>query len=199
MTWVQFRKYFYAPLLALVFAGALAIIWLVPTDQRPLVTGVVIVALLAPGFIARHLLRDLFASRALIAAGQYRAAFDAAQKFLQQLRRRPWVRHAIWAQYGMYTLSTEAMALNNGGAALLELRRFAEARAMLERARAVDPAYPIPLYNLAVIAKLEGDESESQRLISEAAARGFAGGQLDAIVQAVGEAHARLAAPRSNA
>ena len=199
MTWIHVRKHFYVPLLVLAFGGALAVILLAPAEQRLVVVAIMAALLLVPGFIARRLLRDLFASRALIARGEYAAALEAAQSFLQQQERRPWIRHAIWAQYGVYTLSTEAMALNNGGAALLELRRFEEARVMLEGARGADRDYPIPLYNLAVIARLEGDEAESQRLISEAAARGFAGGQFDAIVRAVGEAYARLAAPRSDA
>lgn len=199
MTWVLFRKHLYAPLLVIVFGAALTAVWLAPEERRLIVALIAIVALLAPGFIGRMLLRDLLASRALINAGAYEQALGAAQRFLSDLQRRPWIRHAIWTQYGVYTLSVEAMASNNGGAALLELKRFAEARVMLEHARQADPAYPIPIYNLAVIAKLEGDETESQLLISEAAARGFAGGQLDAIVQAVGEAYARLATPRSNA
>jgi hypothetical protein len=149
MTWVHFRKHFYVPLLVVVFGGALAVIWLAPAQQRLILALVVAAVLLTPGLVARLLLRDLFASRVLIARGEHLAALDAAQNFLQQLERRPWIRHAIWAQYGVYTLSAKAMALNNGGAALMELRRFAEARVMLERARAADLRYPIPLYNLA--------------------------------------------------
>jgi len=197
MTWVGFRKYLYTPLLLILFGGAAAVVLLAPERQRLFVVAAAIALLLLPGIIGRRLLGDLFASRALLNGGEHQKALEAAERFLDQLARSRWIRHAIWTQFGVYTLSVEAMASNNAGAALLELGRFAEARAMLDRARAADRAYPIPLYNLAVIAKLEGAEAESERLISEAAARGFAGGQLDAIVQAVGEAYARLAAPRS--
>ena len=199
MSWVHFRKHFYAPLLVVVFGGALAAIWVAPEERRLTVVLIASLALLAPGFLGRMVLSDLLASRAFINRREYEQGLVAAQRFLSDLRRRPWIRHAIWTQYGVYTLSVEAMASNNAGAALLELGRLVEARVMLERALTADPAYPIPLYNLAVIAKLQGEETQSQRLISEAAARGFAGGQLHAVVQAVGEAYARLATPRSNA
>lgn len=65
---------------------------------------------------------------------------------------------------------------------------------MLQRATDVDPAYPIPVVNLAIIAKLDGDEAGSLQLAEEAARRGFSGGRLDAVVQVVGGAYARVAA-----
>jgi Flp pilus assembly protein TadD len=109
------------------------------------------------------------------------------------LERRPWLRHAIWTQAGVYTLNVESMALNNAGAALLELRRFDEAQTTLERARTLDRFYPIPLFNLAIIAKIHDDEAASDRLLADAAALGFVNSDLDRLHAMVGESYARLA------
>jgi hypothetical protein len=192
MTWVAFRKALYFPSLALAVGGALFALSRYGFVALALAAAVLVV----PGLIGRWLLRDLLASRAHLVRGAHVQALEAAQRFLADCDRRPWIRHAIWAQYGTYTLSVEAMALNNTGAALMELQRFADAREMLTRAREADAAYPIPVFNLAVIATLEGDETESERMAGEAARLGFAGGRLDAVMQGVGEAYARLATPR---
>jgi tetratricopeptide (TPR) repeat protein len=196
MSWVAFRKRLYFPLLFIVFGGALALISMAPSGDRSSFVIVLCFVLIVPGVIGRWLLRDLLASRALMARGEFLSALAAAERFLAEQSRRPWIRHAIWTQYGVYTLSVEAMGLNNAGAALLELKRLADSRDMLERARAADPAYPIPAYNLAVVAKLEGDEAESSRLAQEAANLGYAHGDLDTILRGIGEAYARLATPR---
>ena len=192
MTWVAFRKALYFPLLALAVGGALFAL----SRYGFAALAPVALVLVVPGLISRLLLRDLLASRAHLVRGAHGQALEAAQRFLADYGKRPWIRHAIWTQYGTYTLSVEAMALNNAGAALMELQRCAEAREMLMRARDADAAYPIPVFNLAVIATLQGDEAEGERMAGEAARLGFAGARLDAVMQGVGEAYARLATPR---
>lgn len=198
MTWVRFRRWLYFPLLAIFFGGAflLAAYLYRPTPGGVAAVGALIAALLIPGIVGRLLLGDLLASRAHHARAHYMEALGAARRFLDELKRRPWIRHAIWTQFGVYTLSVEAMALNNAGAALLEMLRFDEARGQFLRARDIDPNYPIPVFNLAVIAKLIGDPQESESLAREAARLGFAHGDLDAILNGIGQTYARLATRR---
>ena len=94
---------------------------------------------------------------------------------------------------GVAVSRTEA---SNAGAALLEMLRFDEARGQFLRARDIDPNYPIPVFNLAVIAKLLGDAQGSENLAGEAARLGFAHGDLDAILNGIGQTYARLATRR---
>lgn len=196
MTWVGFRKHVYIPFLVLLCGGALAaVMWLFDSEARPTALATTAIVLFIPGAIARRLLRDLLAGRALMARRKYPEALEASRRFLRELKARPWIKHAIWTQFGIYTLSVEAMALNNAGAALIELKRFDEARGILERARDVDPAYALPAFNLGVIAKAKDDHEASDRYAQEAARLGFAGGQLDVTMNAFGTAYARLATP----
>lgn len=195
MSAVAFRKHLYLPLVVALYAVlALLVFGVTPTAFRGLAIAGALIVLVAPGMIGRVLLRDLFASRAYLASGKASYALVAAEGFLEQLKRRPWIRHAIWTQFGIYTLSVEAMAQNNAGAALLEMGRLSEARGMLERARRTDARYPIPVFNLAIVAKVEGDELKSEDLAQEAARLGFAGGRLDVVLNSVGTAYARLSA-----
>ncbi|WP_395645161.1 hypothetical protein [Terricaulis sp.] len=193
MNWVKFRRRVYFPMLGVALAGALAIAFTASVQNRPWTLAALAATLLTPGLVGRFLLRDLLASRAMLATGDFAEALVAAERFLETLAHRPWVRHAIWTQAGAYTLSVEAMAWNNAGAALLELRRFDEAAGMLWRAEALDPHYPIPLINLAIIARLRDELSESEHLARQATQLGFSGGNLDAALRTVGEAYARLA------
>jgi hypothetical protein len=193
MSAVAFRKHLYLPLvLALYAVLALLVFGVTPTAFRGLAIAGALIVLFAPAMIGRVLLRDLFASRAYLASGKASYALVAAEGFLEQLKRRPWIRHAIWTQFGIYTLSVVAMAQNNAGAALLEMGRLSEARGMLERARRA--RYPIPVFNLAIVAKVEGDELKSEDLAQEAARLGFADGRLDVVLNSIGTAYARLSA-----
>lgn len=198
MTWVRFRRWLYFPLLAVFFGGAflLAAYLYRPTPAGVAAIGALIAALLIPGILGRLVLRDLLASRAHHGRAHYMEALGAARRFLDLLKRRPWIRHAIWTQFGVYSLSVEAMALNNAGAALLEMVRFDEARGQFMRARDIDPNYSIAAFNLAVIAKLLGDRELSEELAREAAKLGYANGDLDAILNGIGQTYARLATRR---
>lgn len=196
MSWTHIRRRAYLPLLIVLVTLAIALVFALPESARfPAAIAIAIMAIL-PGYVARVLLRDLLASRAHLARGEHELGLQAARRFLSSLAERPWIRHAIWAQYGTYTLDVRAMAHNNEGAALLELARLREARLALQAARAADSEYPIPVYNLAIVAKLQGDEIMSGDLAREAVRLGFAGGRLDQAIMAIGETYARLAIPR---
>jgi len=53
--------------------------------------------------------------------------------------------------------------LNNLGAAFVHVGNLTEARGYLDRARAADPHFDAPLFNLAVLAHRKGDAGEAQR------------------------------------
>lgn len=197
MNWVRFRRDWYIPLMAVVaIAAVLAAVSILCTTS-PLLLLPIVLLLLVPGTIGRWLLKDLLASRSFIAMKNYPAGLAAAQRFLDTLRKRPWIRHAIWTQAGVYTLNVEAMALNNCGAAMLELRQLEDAQSALEGAKNADPHYPIPVFNLAVLAKLKGEVSASEALVAHAAKLGFANGNVDRLNMMVGDTYARLASGQS--
>lgn len=189
MNWVAIRRRAYLPLMLAAIAFG---VWLaISIDPRWAIAYVVL--LLIPGFIGRWLLRDLLQSRALIAEGKFEDGLAAAQAFLAKVKQNPWIKHAIWTQAGLYTLDAEAMGYNNAGAALIELGRTRAAEPMLATAKTLDPRYPIPVFNLAVIASVEDRQADAEALAAEAAALGFLNNDLDRVLAAVGQTYARLA------
>jgi tetratricopeptide (TPR) repeat protein len=196
MTWAAARKAIYLPIIVVLVAvvGAGVLVWADGSPGRLLPAALTVIVLsLIPGVVGRALLKDLFASRALIQRRDYEKALAAARRFLEGLAARPWIRHAIWTHYGFYSLSVGAIAHNNAGAALIELGRFEEAEEELAAARRLDSSYALPVFNLAVLARLRGHEIESEELAQEAARLGYAGGRVDRVIAAVGDAYARLA------
>jgi len=127
-----------------------------------------------------------------MAARDFDGALQSAQRFLDAVTRRPFLRHAIWGAAGIYTLNVVAMGLNNAGAALLELGRLDESEKFLNEARRQDPAYPLPVFNLARRAHLLGDAERAAEFGAEAYELGFAGDSLDEVLAAIGLAYARV-------
>ncbi len=152
------------------------------------------IALLVPGRLGGHYLRDLFRCRTLADRQRFNEAIGAGQAFLADLQRQPWRRHFIYCHYGIYTWDVEAMARNNIGAARMELGEIDEAERDLRHALQNDPDYAIPYFNLAVIAYVRGEAAEGDRLVALAAERGYSGSPLDRTISRVAAAYARLQA-----
>ncbi len=89
---------------------------------------------------------------------------------------------------GIYTRDVEAMALNNLGAARLELGDLDQVEAPLRQALALDPDYPIPYVNLAHLAALRGDVEAAERASSAAKRLGYHDTRVDALIRRVSSA-----------
>ena len=152
------------------------------------------VALLIPGRVGGHYLRDLFRCRTLLDRERFNEGIEAGETFLADLRRQPWRRHLIYCHYGVYTWDVEAMARNNIGAARMELGEIDRAERDLRSALQNDTDYPIPYFNLAVIAYVRDEPAEGDRLIALAAEKGYSGGHLDRTISRVAAAYARIQA-----
>jgi tetratricopeptide (TPR) repeat protein len=152
------------------------------------------VVLLVPGRVGGYCLENLFRSRKLFTQGRFNEAIDAGKTFLADLERQPWRRHFVYCHYGFYTWDVEAMALNNIGAAQMELGDVEQAERSLRLALQKDPDYPLPCFNLAIVAYVRGDAAEGDRLVSMAAEKGYSGGAVDKAISRVGAAYAQLQA-----
>ncbi len=84
------------------------------------------------------------------------------------------------------------MTLNNFGAAEMELGRIDAAEMHLGQALALDEAYPIPYYNLAVIAAVREDHVRSDQLVSKARQLGYSRSDIDKAITRIGSAYARI-------
>jgi tetratricopeptide (TPR) repeat protein len=176
--------------LAMLVLAALAFLVYLGTGVAGLVA--LAVLLIVPGRIGGYYLKDLFRSRGLFSEGRFNEAIDAGKAFLADLQRQPWRRHYIYCHFGFYTWDVEAMAYNNVGAARMELGELDQAERDFRYAWQKDPEYPLPPFNLAIIAHVRGDAAEGEGLITVAAEKGYTGGSLDQLVSRVGVAYARL-------
>jgi tetratricopeptide (TPR) repeat protein len=147
--------------------------------------GVLLVAaaMLVPGRIQGVYYRDLFNGRRLFDRGNVAGARACFGRFLAQLRRRPWIRRLLWLSWSLYTPSVEAMTWNNIACCELQQGRLSEARKSLETALTLDPLYPLPHFNLAVVYELEADRAAAERELEKANELGYAGGTLDAVAR----------------
>jgi tetratricopeptide (TPR) repeat protein len=189
MTRVAKARIAYIALLLAIGAPVLSLVsWF--DDGR--VAAAAVVVLLVPGRIQGALLRNLFRGRRELEAGRPDASIRATTRFLDELQRRPALRHAIWLAWWSYTPHVEAMALNNLGAAHLELGRLDQAERAFADALARDPLYPVPWTNRAVVARARGDVEQATRSLEQARALGYSGGSLDWISRRAAELLTRL-------
>ena len=123
---------------------------------------------------------------------RYENGIAASERFLRSLDQQPWRQHFIYCFFGIYTWNTRAMALNNLGAAEMELGRIDAAETHLGQALTLDEAYPIPYYNLAVIAAVREDHELSDRMMSKARQLGFSRSAIDQAITRIGSTYARV-------
>jgi hypothetical protein len=138
--------------------------------------------LFVPGRIQGLFCRELFRGRRLLDAGRPAEAAVYFERFLGTVRREPWRKRLVWISWPVYTPNVEAMALNNLGAAQLELGKIPEADAAFTQALELDPYYPLPYFNLAILQEMRGDRAGSERSVSEAARLGYTGGTLEFVI-----------------
>lgn len=143
---------------AVVVIGAICAVVAYLAEFQPMAMILTGIVLLIPGRIAGYYWRDQFRGRRLMAEHRYDESLAASNAFLRQVREEHWRKRLLWLMWSFYTTDAEAMALNNIGAAHVELGEWELARTAFQDALAVDQLYPIPHFNLAMLSHLEGDE-----------------------------------------
>ncbi|NOK63797.1 MAG: hypothetical protein GFH27_549283n29 [Chloroflexi bacterium AL-W] len=149
------------------------------------VTVGLIFALLIPGRVQGLLFRDLFRGRRALDQHHPAEALEHWERFLKTIQSQPWRKPALWLSWSVYTPSVEAMVLNNIGTAHLILDNREQAIATWHAALELDPRYPLPYTNLAVVSASEGDSSTAENLLASAKQLGYSGNAFDQVVQKV--------------
>lgn len=147
----------------------------------PLAVICVAVALLIPGRLNAVAFRSFYLGRKAMGDQRFSDAIQLFGQFRRDIRKAPWKKQFIWCAWPIYTLDVEAMTSNNLGAANLELGRWDEAERHLGEALERDSGYSIPHFNLAVLAKLRGEEALANEHAAESARLGFRGSASDRI------------------
>ena len=174
-------KLLYVCALAMLGAIVVALVIYSPFDKGVVLIATVFV-LLIPGRIQGFIFRDHYRGRRLMDAGQLEAAIEHFERFLLHVRGQPWKKRFIWLAWGIYSWDIEAMTLNNLGAALMNIGQLDASKNRLEESLRVDPKYPVPHFNLAVLASGQGDEARAREYLSRAEALGYARTSIDRVI-----------------
>ncbi|MEM8779108.1 MAG: tetratricopeptide repeat protein [Cyanobacteria bacterium P01_G01_bin.49] len=135
-----------------------------------------------PGRIQGIFYRKMFRGRRLLNSGRAAEAQQHFESFLRQLNEQPWLKKLLWLSWSIYTPNVEAMTLNNLGTAYLQLGQFSEAESAFKQALEVDPLYPIPYVNIAILREMEGNRLKAEQAIATAVRLGYSGGTVDAVI-----------------
>ena len=143
-------------------------------------------AFLVPGRVQGILWREFFRGRRAMDQNLMADALVHFGRFEERLIKQPWVAAGLYLGSSSYTWSAEAMLANNIGACELALGNLDAAEAKFEQAVRRDSGYPVPYFNLAVVAETRRDGERAQRLLADAWARGFRGGTRERVVAMAG-------------
>lgn len=138
--------------------------------------------LLIPGRVVGYLWRDFFRGRNLMNSQRWEDSIGYFEKFLTDLQKKPWLKMMIWFSWGTYTRDIEAMTRNNLGAAKLNLGNFIDAERELLIAHQIDSEYPLPYYNLALLAQLQGQNARAIEMLEKAKDLGYSDTTYDKFV-----------------
>lgn len=147
---------------------------------------IAVVLLLSPSRIAGIAWRDFFRGRRLMRMGRADEAVPFFERFLEQVRRRPSLKHFIWLVWGVYTRDIEVMTLNNLGVIRLGRLELAEAERFFNEAWRLDPQYPFAPYNLAAVRVLQKDTAAAAQLLERSAELGYRRTSVDRLIHQLG-------------
>jgi tetratricopeptide (TPR) repeat protein len=169
---------------AQVTGYAALVVWLcVHFKLSPPVVALSILCLFIPGRILGFFWRNLLRGLRLLNAKQYQESKRHSELFLEEIGRRPWMRHLIWLGSGSYSRDPTAMALNNLAAAEIGLAQFDLARDHLNASIHVDGSNPLPYHNMAALLSKTGRQEEALVWLERARERGLSWGLTDRLVR----------------
>ena len=144
----------------------------------------ILVALLIPGRILGFYWGDLLRGLRLLNARQFAESKRHSQRFLEKVRRQPWLKHLVWLWSSTYSHDPEVLALNNLGAAELNMGETEAAKLHLSEAIRLDGKCPLPFFNLGVLHANIGEPEEAKRCFEQAARLGYSNSLSDKLVRA---------------
>jgi tetratricopeptide (TPR) repeat protein len=153
--------------------SALAVLWLVLLRVPGLAALWLLVALCVFWLGLSLYARDLFIGRFRARRRQWREAIESYAKFEKQLGETGLGSVLIPIYLSIYSFDGVAIARNNIGRSLIELKEFADAEHWLRAALQRDPLFALPYTGLGTIAALRGDAKSAEREFRRAVELGF--------------------------
>ena len=151
-------------------------------EPGPWLVATIVLVLIVPGRVQGLLFRDLFRVRRDLDRNSAESALTHFNSFLSTIKAQPWRKPALWLSWSLYTPNVEAMTRNNIGSAQLSLGDLASAEEAWNAALALDPLYPLPHANLALVAAARDNKVAMAQHLDKARALGYRGAAFDRFV-----------------
>lgn len=190
MSRTSWRKWQYGVVFCAAALLGVALAW--RFRNQPAVLFLLAGLFLIPGRVSGFLWRDLYRGRRLHDLGQFEDSIQASRRFLKCLGERSHLRRYWWFAWAVYTRDPKAMALNNLGAAQLELGQLTDAEQSFRQALECDPDNPLPHYNLAVLSSLRQDLVAMREHAHSAVRLGYFRNSADRVIEAASQMLARI-------
>lgn len=162
---------YYALLLGLVLSGSIALAYMLNTLFYSV--GIILFVLFIPSVIQGFFWHDLFLGRRYLEKGQWKEAAQSFEDFLKKIQKSPWMKHLVWLRWARFTSNVEAMALSNLGVAELNMGNVESADQHFQKASELDPHYPVPYFNLAVISMFQDRKAEAKTFLKKSRELGY--------------------------
>jgi len=140
------------------------------------------VIFLVPGRFQNYYYRDFYSARKLLISKNFEESIELFNKFLEYVQSNPKIKILDYLSLGIYTRDIEAMTYNNIGVGLLHLSNCYESEEHYKKAIAIDPAYPLPHYNLAIVWIIKNDNVTAKKHFKVSEQLGFKGSSFDKFV-----------------
>jgi tetratricopeptide (TPR) repeat protein len=196
MTRTDILKGVYVARVAGLIASGAGVVVAAQHDQIVLAaaSAMLFLTLLLSGTVQAFFWAELLAGLHELHRRNFSASKAHSEQFLAELRDRPWLARLIWLGTSSYSVSAEAMALNNLGTAELELGEVDAARNHFNEAIAADLKCPLPYRNMGLLVLREGSTDGAGPWFEKAVALGLRGDWSDRAVQASQRNNAELSA-----
>lgn len=172
--------------ISLIIIGIMLCLFLVlvtAKENRFIFVLLMLIILLIPGRLQGYYYRNFFIARRLLSEKKYSESIEHNEAFIADLKNHKWKKRLIWLNWSIYSRDIEAMALNNMGAAFLGLHKFDFAENFFKQALAVDFLYPLPYYNLSLLAAINKDKEAAAKLYETSKELGYSGTTFDSIIK----------------
>lgn len=170
-------------LLIILLSLALMLIIRLYMENLLVLIPIIPITLLIPGRIQGYYYRNFFKARRLLGERNFQASIECNENFLADIRLYTWRKKLIWLSWGMYSKDIEAMTLNNLGTSYLHSGNFDTAEGYFNESIRLDTSYPIPYYNLSVLANIKGNKENAEKLYKKSAELGFRQTTFDNVIQ----------------
>lgn len=129
--------------------------------------------------------RDHFLGRQHYGMRRWTESLEASQRFLQEAKQKPWLRHLVWLNFMVTSRDIVAVTQNNVACVYMALADRAQAESYIDEALKRDSLYPVPHLNRAKILIWAKQDDAARAELAECRRLGYRDYSWEKLVQEV--------------